>query len=410
MTRDTSAQIDSLYQAESRRVFATLGRILGDFDLAVDSMHDAFSAAMEKWPHTGIPENPVAWLVSTGRFKAIDAIRRGTRFQALTESHDRAMEPDQDPEVVGDEILRLIFTCCHPALAPDAQIALTLREVCDLTTEEIASAFLTPVPTLAQRIVRAKAKIRDAQIPFEIPHEGELGQRLNNVLKVIYLVYNEGYSASSGEFAIRRDLVQEAIRITRLLASMLPEAEVFGLLALMLLQESRRQTRTATTGDLIPLDEQDRSLWNQNLIQEGAQITQQALRTGRFGVYTLQAAINAVHAEAKTYEETDWEEIVGLYDALLRIEPSSVIELNRAVAVAMHQGPEAGLQLIDDLLVNRGLMGYHLAHAARADLCNRLGRSDDAKASYINAIRLAHQEPEKRFLSRQIEKIERKRK
>ena len=401
-----TASIESLYQTESRRVFATLVRILGDFDLAEDAMHDAFSAAMEKWPATGVPENPVAWLVSTGRFKAIDNIRRGTRFQTLTEHHDKAIDPEQEPEVVGDEVLRLIFTCCHPALAPDAQIALTLREVCDLTTEEIAHAFLMPVPTLAQRIVRAKAKIRDAQIPFELPNESELNQRLGSVLRVIYLVYNEGYSASSGETAIRRDLVQEAIRLTRLVASMLPEAEVFGLLALMLLQESRRATRTSPDGDLIPLDEQDRTKWNHELIEEGSLITQQALRTGRFGAYTLQAAINAVHTDAKTYAETDWAEIVGLYDALLRIEPSSVIELNRAVAVSMFEGPEPGLVLVDDLLKNRGLMNYHLAHASRADLCQRLGRFDEAKAAYLNAIRLAKQEPEKRFLSRKMQKIE----
>lgn len=398
--------IDNLYQTESRRVFATLVRLLGDFDLAEDSMHDAFGAAMEKWPETGIPENPVAWLVSTGRFKAIDTIRRGTRFQSLTESHDQAIDPEQELEVVGDEVLRLIFTCCHPALAPDAQIALTLREVCDLTTEEIAHAFLTPVSTLAQRIVRAKAKIRDAQIPFEVPHENDLAERLGTVLRVIYLVYNEGYSASSGETAIRRDLVQEAIRLTRLVATMLPDAEVFGLLALMLLQEARRAARTTAEGDLIPLDEQDRSLWNQALIEEGSLITQQALRTGRFGAYTLQAAINAVHADAKTYAETDWAEIVGLYDELLRLEPSSVIELNRAVAVAMLEGPEAGLVLVDDLLKNGGLMNYHLAHAARADLCQRLGRFGEARAAYLNAISLAQQEPERRFLNLRMQKIE----
>ncbi len=398
--------IDNLYQTESRRVFATLVRLLGDFDLAEDSMHDAFGAAMEKWPETGVPDNPVAWLVSTGRFKAIDTIRRGTRFQSLTESHDQAIDPEHEPEVVGDEILRLIFTCCHPALAPDAQIALTLRDVCDLTTEEIAHAFLTPVSTLAQRIVRAKAKIRDAQIPFEVPNESDLDERLGSVLRVIYLVYNEGYSASSGETAVRRDLVQEAIRLTRLVASMLPEAEVFGLLALMLLQESRRSTRTTPDGDLIPLDEQDRSLWNRSLIEEGSLITQQALRTGRFGAYTLQAAINAVHSEAKTYAETDWAEIVGLYDALLRLEPTSVIELNRAVAVAMLEGPEAGLVLVDDLLKNGGLMNYHLAHAARAELCQRLGRFGEAKAAYFNAISLTQQEPERRFLNLRMQKIE----
>ncbi len=402
---DVKQSIDDLYRAESRRVFATLVRLLGDFDLAEDSMHEAFSAAMEKWPQTGVPENPVAWLISTGRFKAIDTIRRGTRFQTLTESHDAAIDIDHEHEAVGDEVLRLIFTCCHPALAPDAQIALTLREVCDLTTEEIARAFLTPVPTLAQRIVRAKAKIRDAQIPFEVPDENELGARLRSVLRVIYLVYNEGYSASSGETAVRRDLVQEAIRLTRLVASLLPDAEVFGLLALMLLQEARRTTRTTHDGDLIPLDEQDRSRWNMAQVEEASLITQQALRTGRFGVYTLQAAIAAVHAEAKTYEETDWEEIIGLYDALLQMEPSSVIQLNRAVAVAMYHGPEQGLELVDDLIKEGGLMDYHLAHAARADFCRRLDRKDEARASYLFAIKLAHQEPEKRFLSRQIEKL-----
>jgi RNA polymerase sigma-70 factor (ECF subfamily) len=406
----TIETIETLYQAQSRRVFATLVRILGDFDLAEDAMHEAFGAALEKWPNTGIPENPVAWLVSTGRFKAIDTIRRGTRFQSLSDHEDTIPSLPNEPEVVGDEVLRLIFTCCHPALSADAQIALTLREVCELTTEEIAHAFLTPVPTLAQRIVRAKAKIRDAQIPFEIPSESELGERLGSVLKVIYLVYNEGYSASSGKTAIRRDLVQEAIRLTRLVASLLPDAEVFGLLALMLLQEARRATRTTSNGDLIPLDEQDRSQWNLIQIEEGSLITQQALRTGHFGAYTLQAAISAVHAEATAYEETDWEEIVGLYDALLRIEPSSVVQLNRAVAVAMHQGSEQGLVLVEHLLVNGGLQNYHLAHAARADLCNRLGRFDDAIASYLNAIQLAQQEPEKRFLHKQIEKIERNRK
>ncbi len=402
--------IETIYRQDSRRVFATLVRILGDFDLAEDATHDAFSAAMEKWPETGVPENPVAWLVSTGRFKAIDTIRRGTRFQSLGDKEETLSTQPEVPEVVGDEVLRLIFTCCHPALAPDSQIALTLREVCDLTTEEIASAFLTSVPTLAQRIVRAKAKIRDAQIPFEIPIESELSPRLASVLRVIYLVYNEGYSASSGEIAIRRDLVQEAIRLTRLVATMLPAAEVFGLLALMLLQEARRQTRISENGDLIPLDEQDRTKWNLVQIEEGLLIIQQALRTGRFGSYTIQAAISAVHAEAKTYEETDWEQIVGLYDTLLRIEPTSVVQLNRAVAIAMLNGPEQGLQLIDNLLRNGELVHYHLAHAARADLCKRLGRFDDAKASYSIAIRLAQQEPEKRFLSRQIEKIEKNRK
>ena len=404
-----SQTIDTIYREHSRRVFATLVRVLGDFDLAEDAMHDAFRAALEQWSQTGVPENPVAWLVSAGRFKAIDTIRRSSKFQSLGEQEDPTDVID-DPEVVGDEVLRLIFTCCHPALSPDAQIALTLREVCDLTTEEIAHAFLTPVPTLAQRIVRAKAKIRDAQIPFVVPEPDELAPRLNSVLRVIYLVYNEGYSASSGDDAIRRDLVQEAIRLTRLVAEMLPEAEVFGLLALMLLHEARRSARTDANGDLIPLDEQDRGTWNQDLIRDGAEITQQALRTGRFGAYTIQAAISAVHAESPSYEETDWEQIIGLYDALLRIEPNPVIELNRAFAVAMFEGPEVGLNLVDNLLDQGGLTDYHLAHAARADLCQRLGRADDAKASYLTAIQLANQEPEKRFLTRQIEKIELNRK
>ena len=404
-----SQTIDAIYRDQSRRVFATLVRVLGDFDLAEDAMHDAFRAAIEQWPQTGVPENTVAWLVSTGRFKAIDTIRRSSKFQSLGE-HDEATDASAGLDVVGDEVLRLIFTCCHPALAPDAQIALTLREVCDLTTEEIAHAFLTPVPTLAQRIVRAKAKIRDAQIPFAVPESDELAARLNSVLRVIYLVYNEGYSASSGDDAIRRDLVQEAIRLTRLVAEMLPEAEVFGLLALMLLHEARRSARTDAKGDLIPLDEQDRGTWDRDLIRDGSEITQQALRTGRFGAYTIQAAISAVHAESPSYEETDWEQIIGLYDALLRLEPNPVIELNRAFAVAMFEGPEVGLNLVDDLLQSGGLMDYHLAHAARADLCNRLDRFDDAIASYLIAIQLANQEPEKRFLTRQIEKIELNRK
>ena len=402
----TSETIDALYRDESRRVFATLVRILGDFDLAEDAMHDAFGAAMEKWPDTGIPENPVAWLVSTGRFRAIDTIRRGTRFQSLSDQEETIPTQPDELEAVGDEVLRLIFTCCHPALAPDAQIALTLREVCDLTTEEIAHAFLTPVPTLAQRIVRAKAKIRDAQIPFAVPEEDQLVERLDSVLRVIYLVFNEGYSATFGDDAIRRDLVQEAIRLTRLVAAMLPATEVFGLLALMLLHESRRTARISSDGDLIPLDEQDRSLWNQDLIREGSQITQQALRTGRFGTYTLQAAISAVHAEAATYADTDWEQIIGIYDALFQVEPSPVIELNRAVAIAMHLGPEHGLVLVDELLSQGGLMEYHLAHAARADVCKRLGRKEEARASYLRAIQLAQQEPERRFLTRQMKKLE----
>jgi RNA polymerase sigma-70 factor (ECF subfamily) len=400
---DARLALDTIYRAESRRVFANLVRILRDFDLAEDAMHEAFVFAAEKWPTAGIPENPVAWLVSAGRFKAIDIIRRGARFQRLGDQELDLSESMSEPEIVGDEVLRLIFTCCHPSLAPDAQIALTLREVCELTTEEIAHAFLIPAPTLAQRIVRAKAKIRDAQIPFEMPSKEELQVRLASVLRIIYLVYNEGYSASSGDSAIRRDLVVEAIRLTRLIAEMLPnEPEVIGLLGLMLIQASRRNTRLNLEGDLVPLDEQDRTLWDQELIQEGCAMAEQALLTRRIGSYTLQAAISAVHAEAKTYEETDWEQIVGLYDALLRVEPSAVIELNRAVAVAMVNGPADGLALVDDLLENGGLMHYHLAHAARADLCRRLDRTKDARSAYLTAIQLAQQEPERRFLTKKL--------
>ncbi len=398
--------LDDLYRAESRRVFASLVRIMGDFDLAEDSMHEAFILAAEKWPESGIPDNPIAWLISAGRFKAIDTIRRGTRFQSIGNQEENISEIMDEPEVVGDEILRLIFTCCHPSLAPDAQIALTLREVCDLTTEEIAHAFLVSAPTLAQRIVRARAKIRDAQIPFAVPEKGELPARLASVLRVIYLVYNEGYSASSGDETIRRDLVVEAIRLTRLIGELLPEEpEIFGLLGLMLIQASRRNSRITDDGDLIPLDEQDRSKWDHELIREGSEMTHQALLTRRIGAYTLQAAISAVHAEATTYEETDWEQIVGLYDALLRVEPSPVIELNRAVAVAMHEGPDIGLELVDDLLKHRGLMEYHLAHAARADLCRRLGRFEEAQAAYLVAINMAKQEPEKRFLEQKMKNL-----
>lgn len=398
-----SLSIDEIYRSDSRRVFATLVRILGDFDLAEDAMHEAFVFAAEKWPDAGIPENPVAWLVSAGRFKAIDTIRRGTRFQAISEREEEISEIMREPEVVGDEVLRLIFTCCHPSLSPEAQIALTLREVCELTTEEIAHAFLIPAPTLAQRIVRAKAKIRDAQIPFVVPEKEELPARLGSVLRAIYLVYNEGYSASSGESAIRRDLVVEAIRLTRLIDDLLPDqAEVKGLLGLMLIQASRRNTRLSKIGDLIPLDEQDRTQWDQELIRQGCELTQDALRTRRIGSYALQAAISAVHAEALTYAETDWEQIVGLYDALLRVEPSSVVLLNRAVAISMLLGAEQGLPLVDELITHGGLMDYHLAHAARADLCQRLGRLDEAQASYIIAINLAQQEPEKRFLAKKM--------
>ena len=400
----TEETIEALYRSDSRRIFATLVRILGDFELAEDSLHEAFRSALEQWPTAGIPANPVSWLISAGRFKAIDAVRRGARFQALTESRDFGESMDE-PEVVGDEVLRLIFTCCHPAIAPDAQIALTLREVCDLTTEEIAHAFLTPVPTLAQRIVRAKAKIRDAQIPFEVPEAGQLAERLASVLKVIYLVYNQGYYADSNDSEVRRELAAEAIRLTCLLGHLLPEPEVFGLLALMSIHEARRAARITPEGELIPIDKQDRSLWNHELIREGSQMTQNALRSGRFGSYTIQAAISAVHSEAPTYEETDWDEIVGLYDVLLLREPSPVVELNRAVAIAMRDGPGVGLELVDVLLSQPAMQEYYLAHAARADLCARLDRVNDAQESYQIAVNLAPQEAEKRFLRQQLEKL-----
>jgi RNA polymerase sigma-70 factor (ECF subfamily) len=398
----------ALYRAESRRVFATLVRLLGDFDLAEEALHDAFRAALEQWPRDGVPANPRAWLVSAGRYKAIDGIRRNTRFDALddfAEEVENVADPSAAPgeeDVIEDDRLRLIFTCCHPALAPEAQIALTLREVCGLATEEIAQAFLSPAPTLAQRIVRAKAKIRDARIPYQVPEANELGERLASVLRVIYLVFNEGYSPSAGQSLTRIDLSAEAIRLGRLLADLLPDAEVHGLLALMLLQESRRTARASSTGDIILLNDQDRSLWNRGQIAEGVGLVERALESRRFGPYTLQAAIAAVHAEAATAGETDWREIVGLYDALLRMEPSPVIELNRAVAVAMCDGPAAGLELVDTILARGELFDYHLAHAARADFCRRLGRNADARAAYERAIALARQAPERRFLESRL--------
>ena len=404
-----SATIEGIYRSESRRVFATLIRLLGDFDLAEEALQDAFKAAMEQWPRDGIPDKPVPWLVSAGRFKAIDGIRRRARFTAYDEVAesieaiaDDSQAPDDDREHVEDDRLRLIFTCCHPSLAPDAQIALTLREVCGLSTEEIAHAFLTPAPTLAQRIVRAKAKIRDARIPYQVPGRDELPARLHTVLRVIYLVFNEGYSASSGETLTRHDLSQEAIRLTRLLLELLPEPEVMSLLALMLLHESRRIARSTTTGDLVPLDEQDRTLWNAEYIAEGSALVERALSSGRFGTYALQAAISAVHADAPHADATDWAQIVGLYDALLRLEPTPVVELNRAVAVAMHQGPDAGLVLVDGLIAGGQLQNYHLAHAAQADLHRRLGHVAEARAAYGRALALTQQEPERRFLHRRL--------
>jgi len=400
--------VDAIYRAESRRVFATLIRLLGDFDLAEEALHEAFRAALEQWPRDGVPANPRAWLVSAGRFKAIDGIRRHARFDSMEDVAEQvdavidesAVAPDRD--TIEDDRLRLIFTCCHPSLAPDAQVALTLREVCGLTTEEIAQAFLSAAPTLAQRIVRAKAKIRDARIPYRVPDPDELAQRLDSVLRVVYLVFNEGYSASSGQSLTRVDLSGEAIRLGRLLVELLPEPEAIGLLALMLLQESRRAARASSTGDLILLNDQDRSLWNRDQIAEGSALVTRSLASRRAGPYALQAAIAAVHAEAASADATDWDEIVGLYDVLLRVEPTPVVELNRAVAIAMRDGPAAGLTLIESILARGDLDDYHLAHAARADLCRRLGRTVEARASYQRAIALARQGPERRFLERRL--------
>ncbi|MFL5524986.1 MAG: RNA polymerase sigma factor [Gemmatimonadaceae bacterium] len=402
-------QVEEIYRSDSRRVLATLIRLLGDFDLAEEAMHDAFAVAIEKWAETGIPANPRSWLISTGRFKGIDRLRRGARLEEINSSMIDRLEgtqaPQRDDDEVEDDRLRLIFTCCHPALGPDAQIALTLREVCGLTTEEVAHAFLTPPPTVAQRIVRAKSKIRDARIPYEIPSRPDLPERLDSVLRVIYLVFNEGYLASSGDSLTRADLSGEAIRLGRLLVELLPEPEAMGLLALMVLHEARRASRTTAAGEMVLLEDQDRSLWNREQIDEGVELVEAALRSHRFGPYTLQAAIAAVHAEARDSQSTDWRQIVGLYDLLLRTEPSPIIELNRAAAVAMSDGPEAGLALIDAILVRGDLAEYHLAHAARGDLNRRLGRVDQAIASYETALRLATQVTERRFLLRRLEEL-----
>src|SRR3989475_6784325 len=403
--RDT---VDSVFRAESRRVLATLIRLLGDFDLAEEALHDAFAAAVERWPQDGVPANPRAWLVSAGRFKAIDGLRRRARFDASLAQIAEQLDAEAgdtvpgDEEGVDDDQLRLIFTCCHPALPPDAQIALTLREVCDLSTEEIARAFLTQAPTLAQRIVRAKAKIRDARIPYEVPVRGDLPGRLDTVLHVIYLVFNEGYSASAGSSLTRPDLSGEAIRLGRLLLDLLAEPEALGLLALMLLHESRRAARTSPAGELVLLGDQDRSLWNRELIAEGSALVQRAPSSRPLRPYTLQAAIAAVHAEAPAAGATDWAQIVGLYDVLARADPSPVVELNRAAAVAMRDGPLAGLTLIDAILARGDLADYYLAHSARADLCRRLGRTTEARASYERALRLTQQDPERRFLERRL--------
>jgi RNA polymerase sigma-70 factor, ECF subfamily len=415
MIKDASQRmrerVEAVYRADSRRVFATLIRLLGDFELAEEALHDAFRAALEQWPRDGMPANPRAWLISAGRFKAIDSIRRRARFDvSLTEIANQMDAGTSDPaacddESIEDDRLRLIFTCCHPALPPDARVALTLREVCGLTTEEIAHAFLTAPTTVAQRIVRAKTKIRDARIPYEVPSRIDLPERLHAVLRVVYLVFNEGYSASAGVSLTRHDFSGEAIRLGRLLIELLPEPEAVGLLALMLLQESRRAARASPTGELVLLPDQDRSLWNRDQIAEGLVLVEQALSSRRFGPYTLQAAIAAVHAEAPSAVATDWVQIVGLYDVLARVEPSPVVELNRAVAIAMRDGPAAGLALLDTILASGDLEDYHLAHAARADLYRRLGRTAEARASYERALALARQAPERRFLERRLDEL-----
>jgi len=401
--------VEAVYRAQSRRVFATLIRRLGDFDLAEEALQDAFRAALEQWQREGVPANPRAWLISVGRFKAIDRIRRRARLDPLDEAETPDIAPDEDSkedEGVRDDLLRLIFTCCHPALSPDAQVALTLREVCGFATEEIAHAFFVPLPTLAQRIVRAKAKIREARIPYRVPGSSELPDRLVAVLRVIYLVFNEGYDASMGEQLTRPDLSGQAIRLGRFLVDLLPEPEAIGLLALMLLQESRRMARTSPSGEIILLEDQDRSLWNEAQLKEGLALVARALSSRRFGTYTLQAAIAAGHAEATTFAETNWRRIVSFYDLLLRLEPSPIVALNRAVAVAMRDGPEAGLALIDTILSDGLLSKYHLAHAARADLCRQLGRTAQARDSYRLALSLTRQEPERRFLERRLQQLQ----
>ena len=406
--RDVRETLEGIYRNESRRVFATLIRLLGDFDVAEEALHDAFGAALEQWPREGVPANPRAWLISTGRFKAIDKMRRGARFEPLPEDADErfAAETDESSEhELEDDRLRLIFTCCHPALAPDAQVALTLREVCGLTTEEIARAFLTSAPALAQRIVRAKAKIRTARIPYEVPERRELAERLDSVHRVVYLVFNEGYSATSGSEVTRSELSGEAIRLGRLLVELLPDSEAVGLLALMLLHESRRLARTSPTGEIILLEEQDRTRWDRSQISEGLALVDRALSAPNPGPYTLQAAISSVHAVAATAGETDWARIVDFYDLLVAIEPTPVVDLNRTVAVAMRDGPAAGLALIEAILARGDLADYHLAHAARAEFCRRLGRNADARVSFERALALARQEPERRFLERRLREV-----
>jgi RNA polymerase sigma-70 factor, ECF subfamily len=405
------ATVDAVYRTESRRVLATLIRLLGDFDIAEEALHDAFAAAVEQWPGEGVPSNPRAWLVSAGRFKAIDRMRRRARFEVQVEDGTELADavaaeaaPDEH-EGVEDDRLRLIFTCCHPALAPDAQVALTLREVCGMTTEEIARAYLSSPATVAQRIVRAKAKIRDARIPYEIPGRAELPERLDSVLRAIYLVFNEGYLASSGDALTRHDLSAEAIRLGRLLVELLPEPEAVGLLALMLLQESRRAARASDSGEIVLLADQDRSRWNREQIADGTALVEGALASGRAGPYAIQAAIAALHGAAQTPEDTDWPQIVALYDVLLRAEPSPVVELNRAVAVAMRDGPEAGLALVDELLARGDLAEYRLAHATRADFCRRIGRLAEARTAYRRALELTQQASERRFIERRLAEL-----
>ncbi|HEX3534301.1 MAG TPA: RNA polymerase sigma factor [Gemmatimonadaceae bacterium] len=402
-------RVDAIYRSDSRRVLATLIRLLGDFDLAEEALHDAFAAALENWPRDGVPRNPRTWLVSTGRFKAIDRLRRSSRFDSADSTALERVaqsEPPENDDSVEDDRLRLIFTCCHPALSADAQIALTLREVCGLTTEEVARAFLTPAPTLAQRIVRAKSKIRDAGIPYEIPSLSDLPDRLDSVLHVVYLVFNEGYLASAGPDLTRESLSAEAIRLGRLLVELLPEPEAMGLLALMLLHEARRSARTSSLGDLILLEDQDRSQWNREQIREGVALVERALRFRRIGPYSLQASIAAVHAEAPSVALTDWAQIVALYDLLLKAEPSAVVELNRAAAIAMRDGPETGLELIDKILAMGELVDYYPAHAARGELCRRLRRFSEARSAYERTLELVTQEPERRFLERRLTELD----